>query len=493
MKSAAAGRRASAGGSGPARRLQVYVARLFGYSCPVRRFFFQDFLSRFDSHGILACECGRTHRIDTRTVFAEPGALEDSAAAFCGEFGSAARLWVLSDENTEEAAGKKWKAEAGASHLTSRILAARPRPAPTAELVAALAREMSAEPPDLLVSVGGGVLSDVVKRLSLLLDRPNWCVATAASVDAYSSATAAIDVNGFHNALPANVSRTIVADPDVIAGAPRVMFLAGLGDLLAKFIAHLDWNLSRIMTGEYYCPVIATVALESARSALSAARELRGDPREAVRTLTDAALSSGFAMQALTASRSAASAEHTMAHLWETPLTGLSTPLDFHGILVGAASRMVLHTYRAFYARLEEYEPDVPGRLAAWEAEPPWQENLDPGLAPYGAKVREEMSGRVFTRGMLAQRLETFRVARTEILARGRLMLAELGTAVETLESMGYPFAPRELGISRELLLLPFRNVRLLRRRYSGFDLGWELGLENMLREEGERYADRVD
>ena len=455
----------------------------------MKRFFFQDFLSKFDSHGLLACECGREHRIDTRTVFAEPGALEDSAAALSREFGSDARIWVLSDENTEAAAGKKWKGEAGVSRVTARVLPARPRPAPTAELVELLAGEMRAAPPDLLVSVGGGVISDVVKRLSLLLDRPNWCVATAASVDAYSSATAAIDVNGFHNALPARVSRTIVCDPDVIAGAPRVMFLAGLGDLLAKFIAHLDWNLSRIMTGEYYCPVIATFAHESARSALAAARELRSNPSEAVRTLTDAALSSGFAMQAMTASRSAASAEHTMAHLWETPLTGLSMPLDLHGILVGAASRMVLHGYRAFYDRLDEFEPDVMRRLSAFDAEPSWQEGIEPRLLPYAAKVKEEMAGRVFDRGVLSRRLETFRVGRTEILQRARFILEELSAAVDTLESMGYPFAPSELGINQDLLLLPFRNVRILRRRYSGFDLAWEVGLENVLRKAGEEYA----
>ena len=468
--------------------LRVYLPGAFRYSCPVKRFFFQDFLSRFDSHGSFACECGRVHRIHTRAVLAEPGALDASAAALAREF-PRARLWVLSDENTEAAAGARWKSAVAVSHIASRVLAARPKPAPTAELVDLLAREIPGESPDLLVAVGGGVISDLVKRLSLVLDRPNWCIATAASVDAYSSATAAIDVNGFHNALPARVSHTIVCDPDVIAGAPREMFLAGLGDLLAKYIAHLDWNLSRIMTGEYYCPVIADVALESARSALSAARELRADSLEAIRTLTDAAVSSGFAMQALGASRSAASAEHTMGHLWETPLTALKIRLDLHGILVGAASRMVLHGYRALYARLEQFEPDVSGRLSAYDAEPSWQETIEPALLPYIGKVRQEMTDRPFDRGILARRLEAFRVGRVEILGRARAMLEELGNAVETLEGIGYPFSPSELGIGRELLLLPYRNVRILRRRYSGFDLAYELGLENVLRETGEEYA----
>jgi hypothetical protein len=34
-------------------------------------------------------------------------------------------------------------------------------------------------------------------------------------------------------------------------------------------------------------------------------------------------------------------------------------------------------------------------------------------------------------------------------------------------------------------VLLPFRNARLLRKRYTGFDLAYELGLESVLTEAG--------
>jgi len=451
----------------------------------VQSYYFQDFISRFDAAGNLACGCGQTHHIGTRAVLTGPDAFKDSAALVATELGSSARLWVLSDENTEAAAGKKWKAGLPATRISAHILPGHPRPAPTAELVSALAEEVRRVSPGLLVAVGSGVISDLVKRVSLEVEIPNWCVATAASVDAYSSATAAIEVNGFHNAVPAQVSRIIVCDLDVIAKAPREMFLAGLGDLLAKYLAFLDWNLSRIMTGEHYCPVISGVALESARSALTAAKTLSGDPGEAVRTLTDAALSSGFAMQAFASSRSAASVEHTMAHLWETADAVRNARLDLHGILAGAASRIVLCGYKALYARLEDFEPDDTARLIAYAREASWQDSMEEGLLPFIAKVREEMEARTFDKDVLAQRLSTFHTGKTEILALARSTLEELAGAVTTLEGIGYPFSPAELCIDVSYVLLPFRNARLLRKRYTGFDLAYELGLENVLAEAG--------
>lgn len=448
-------------------------------------YYFQDFISQFDEAGNFTCSCGRTHHIGARAVLAGPGALKDSAALLAKELSGSARLWVLSDENTEAAAGEKWKSGLPAARISARILPGHPRPVPTAELVSSLTEEVTRVSPELLVAVGSGVVSDLVKRVSLAVDIPNWCVATAASVDAYSSGTAAIEINGFHNSLPARASRTIICDLDVIAKAPREMFLAGLGDLLAKYLAFLDWNLSRIMTGEHYCPEISGTALESARSALSAARKLRDEPAEAVRTLTDAALSSGFAMQAMMSSRSAASAEHTMAHLWETADAVRNERLNLHGILAGVASRIVLHGYRALYARLDDFEPDVSARLSAYAHEPPWQDSLEEGLQPFIEKVRMEMAGRAFDREILAQRIGAFSTGKAEILGLARSTLDELAGAVATLEGIGYPFSPAEPGIDAAYVLLPFRNTRFLRKRYTGFDLAYELGLERVLTEAG--------
>jgi glycerol-1-phosphate dehydrogenase [NAD(P)+] len=452
----------------------------------VSDFHFKHFLSHFDSGGTLRCACGQTHTLGTRTVLVSPGALEESADLLARTHRHS-RLWVLSDENTEAAAGSRWKAAASRADIVSRVLPGRPKPHPTADLVDRLAADAKAAAPGLLVSVGGGVISDLVKRISLVLGVPNWCVATAPSVDAYSSGTAALTMNGFHGSSPARASEVIVCDLEVMEKAPRDMHLAGLGDLLAKFLAFLDWNISRIVTGESYCDLVSDVALESARSALSAARRLGREPAEAARTLTDAALSSGFAMQALGGSRSAASAEHTMAHFWESAHSVGNERWALHGILTGAASRILLPAYRDIHRRLPDLLVDDMARLRAFDGEPPWRDCVEPGLQRFMAKVNQEMEGRACDRGQLAGRLEAFRNGRSRIALCAAEMLDELASAVELLEGIGFPFSLDELGLQGEDAFLPFRNIRLLRRRYSTFDLAYDVGLGAEMRESGRR------
>jgi len=459
------------------------VLPCFRYDPGMKEFYFTELLSKFDRGGRCACACGREHGIGTREVIVGRDALRESAALLSKMYGSAPVLWVLSDENTEEAAGMKWKSPLRVSRIVSRVLPADPKPVPTLELVNELAAGVKKESPDLLVCVGSGVISDLVKKVSLDTGVPNWCVATAASVDAYSSATSAIRVAGYHEALPTRVSEAIICDLDVIAKAPRALFLSGLGDLLAKFIANLDWNLSHIMTGEHYCPMLADFALGSARKALDAARGDSRDPLETARALTDAVLVSGFAMQALNGSRPAASAEHTVAHFWEMAGAVGNEELDLHGILVGAASRIVLEGYAPYYGKLTQALPEAARRLEGLAREPGWEESLEKGLMPFKGKILAEMRGRSYDAALLSRRLETFRIRRDRITGIAGPLLSELTSAVGTLSRMDFPFSLDRLGITGAARAIPLRNVRLLRNRYTTFDLAYELGNDGELLE----------
>jgi glycerol-1-phosphate dehydrogenase [NAD(P)+] len=445
------------------------------------QYFFEDLVRRYQGGG--PCSCGHNHAIGVKDVLVGRGVLEGSAALLGGTVPSGSCAWVLSDERTETAAGREWKRHARGIRLVSKILPGEPKPVPTIELVHDLAAEVRSAGPALIVGVGSGVIADLTKQVSHETGLPNWAVVTAASVDAYSSATAAIRVGGYHRALPTAVSRLIACDLDVISEAPRELFFDGLGDLLAKIISHLDWKLARLMTDEHYCPVISEASLGSARQALAAARALATDPFSAVRTLTDAVLTSGFCMQALGGSRSAASAEHTIGHYWEMAGTVGNPRWDLHGVLVGAASRIVLGAYRRLFGMLPTFQPDPASRLAAFDRQPPWEQTVEEGMRPYLAKMREEMAMRRFDRGILADRIARFVRQREEILAMVRPLLDELSEAVRLMEGIGFPFTLAELGVPEEAAMTAIRNVGLLRHRYSAFDLADELGLSAEVRE----------
>jgi len=444
-------------------------------------YFYEDLVRRYQGGG--SCACGRRHAIGAKEVLVDHGVLPRSAERLAGALPPGGCAWVLSDEHTEEAAGREWKRLARGARIVAKILPGEPKPVPTIELVRELAAEARAAGAALVVGIGSGVIADLAKHASHEAGLPNWAVVTAASVDAYSSATAAIRVEGSHRALPTTVSEHIACDLDVITAAPRELFFDGFGDLLAKILSYLDWNLALLMTDEYYCPVIAEASLGSARQALEAAREFAADPRVAARTLTDAVLTSGFAMQSLGGSRVAASAEHTIAHYWEMARVVGNPRWDLHGVLVGEASRIVLRAYRRLFSILPTFRPDPRARLAAYEREPPWEERVAEGVRPFLSKVREEMALRRFDRAILAGRLARFAERRGEISAMARPLLDELEDAVRLLERLGYPFGLRELGIAEVAAETAVRSVDLLRSRYSCFDLAYELGIVDEMRE----------
>jgi len=444
--------------------------------------FLDELKSRLEAD---TCPCGKVHRLAPVEVMFQEGALESSARALHQRYGSGASLWVLSDERTESAAGERWKTAVRTARFSSLVLPGDPPPVPTLELAKALSAQVRALGPDLVVGVGSGVVSDLVKKLSLDTGVPNWCVATAASVDAYSSAAAALRVAGYHRALPARPSEVIVCDLEVLAGAPRRLFLAGLGDLLAKYLAALDWRLAARIAGERSCEVICDFALRSARQALDAARTDDGDHAAAVSALMEAGLVSGFAMQAFGSSRPAASAEHTVAHFWESAGAVGAKEHDLHGILVGAATKLLVRGYAAWLgpsgglARLEEL--DLEQRLRELAREAPWEDTLEEAIRPYRPIIAEEQRKKVHDPSILRRRLQAFAREKEHILALAAPLLEELATAIGTLQGLGFPFSLETLRIADSQRLLPVRNARLLRDRYTAFDLAHELGREGEL------------
>jgi glycerol-1-phosphate dehydrogenase [NAD(P)+] len=438
--------------------------------------FCEELLSRFGREGAPACACGRAHPLRLRAVILGEGALDESAERLSR--GPVRTVWVLSDGNTEAAAGARWKARVRGKRLTSRVLPAHPRPVPTEALVAELAAEVRAAAPDLVVAVGSGVVSDLGKAVSRQAGPPSWSIATAPSVDAYTSATSAIRVGDFHRAVPAAPSEVVVCDVGVLAAAPRTLFLAGLGDLLAKYLARLDWQLAHAMTGEPFCEALSALAVGSARQAVRAAEVSARDPLAAAAALVDAGLVSGLCMQAVGSSRPAATAEHTVAHFWETAGAVTREENDLHGLLVGVASRAVLRGYAELYPRLRTVTVDPAVRRAALDVEPGWQAVLPPEMFRFRDTLDAVARSRAPARAALESRLEAFSRRREQVVELAAPILTELAGAVGTLERLGFPFSPAQLGIADPWLHLGARHARLLRDRYTSFDLAHDLGLE---------------
>jgi len=170
------------------------------------------------------------------------GALAEAGAVYGRHFTGPAVL--MADERGWAAAGPQVEAVLTDAGIVSRrhIIPARPRPKPTVDLAGRLRAVL--QPGETPVSIGSGVMNDVVKHAAFTLGIPYMCIATAASMDGYTSSGAPLSEKGFKKTIPCRPARVLLADLDVIAAAPAEMTGWGYGDLAGKVPAGGDWIIA---------------------------------------------------------------------------------------------------------------------------------------------------------------------------------------------------------------------------------------------------------
>ena len=179
---------------------------------------------------------------DTEDVVIAAGVLTSVGDVFSRTFGDVPAV-VVADENTYQVAGEEVHRRleaAGRKTVDPYVFPGRPTLRAEYGNITTLVgwlRTHDAIP----VAVASGTLNDIVKRAAHECDRPYLAVATAASVDGYTSFGASITKDGFKQTLTCPAPRAVVADLDVLTAAPAIMTASGYGDLLGKVPAGADW------------------------------------------------------------------------------------------------------------------------------------------------------------------------------------------------------------------------------------------------------------
>jgi glycerol-1-phosphate dehydrogenase [NAD(P)+] len=349
-------------------------------------------------------------------------------------------------------------------------------PLPTLELVKEIAAEAKEHKLDLIVGAGSGVISDCAKQAACEAGIRNWCLMTAASVDAFTSGTAAIRVEGYHESLPTRAAERIYCDIRVLSKAPRRLTLAGLGDLAGKFIAVPDWQMSSMITGEFFDPVAAEFAVGSATLALNDLESILSGSESGCVNAADAVLTSGLIMQSLQSSRPASSTEHILAHFWEVEQLVGNREWDLHGVLVAAASRIVIRAYREILSLIVADSPD-PGRgehlfSAAAVPDASWISEKT------RAKLQREIKARDNSPEGHKRRMEKLLPMAEELV---KLYVDYLDTAEKGLTELGEAGLPLDLGslgIDKERGRFGVNNIRFLRNRYTLLDAARDMGYD---------------
>ena len=204
---------------------------------------------------------------------------------------------------------------------------------------------------DAVVAVGAGSIHDPSRLACARRNKPLCLFATAPSMDGFASYNAPIVDGGFKTTHAAKCPEVIIADTKILAAAPKALKSAGFGDMISKYIALIDWQVSHLVTGEAYCPRVADLTRTAVDRLMTMAGRVTLEDEETAAAVLESLLMTGIAMSFTRTSRPGSGTEHILAHYWECIELLEGKIPNFHGEDVGVATLLTLREYEALASR----------------------------------------------------------------------------------------------------------------------------------------------
>lgn len=404
------------------------------------------------------------------------GVLADAGRVYAAHFQGAACL--MADDRGWAAAGPQVEAAFRAAGIAVRhhVIPAVPRPKPTVDLADSLRHALRAgETP---VAVGSGVMNDVVKHAAFTAGIPYMCVATAASMDGYTSAGAPLAEKGFKKTIPCRPAKVILADLDVIAAAPPEMTGWGYGDLAGKVPAGADWIIADALGIEAIDDVAWPMVQGGLKGWLSGPKRIAAGDPAALEGLFAGLTLVGLAMEAHGSSRPASGADHQIAHMWEMDDLHHAGERVSHGACVAIGTMAVLRMYDWLLAQdLGGIDPAARAAEAASLADKAAEIARRFGPGEIADRSLEETRAKHVEGTELQARLTRLRQVWPDLAQRLRAQLWPARQMAAHLAAAGAPVRARDIGVSADYLYDSILKARFLRSRYTLLDLLDECGL----------------
>ena len=299
------------------------------------------------------CPCGKKHTFVTEVVEIGHGVTERTGEILAkADFPK--NVLLVADDNTLGVSKGILESLVGAGFHVKKLIYENMKYARIEQV-----REVEALLADVdgLISVGTGSLNDIC-RVASYNNGKKFCIfATAPSMDGFASDTAPILENNFKSSFKAEQPHVILADTRILAESPTELKSSGFGDMVAKYIGIVDWKISNILTGEYYCDAIADLTLRATNKCFDLAEEITANSEEAAGAVMEALVLSGLAMKLAGCSRPASGAEHVVSHYLECYKVVRGIWPEFHGKKVGVATVLINKAYRKLADTVESVDP----------------------------------------------------------------------------------------------------------------------------------------
>ena len=306
---------------------------------------------------------------------------------------------------------------------------------------------------DAVLAVGTGSIHDVCRKAAAEKGKKLCLYATAPSMDGFASYSAPIVDHNFKVTYEAKCPEVIIADTKVLAAAPKELKSAGFGDMMAKYVALVDWQVSRLITGESYCSRVAALTRFATDSVFKMADKVTEKDEETAQKIFEGLLLTGIAMSFTKTSRPGSGTEHIMAHYIECKELFEGKIPNYHGEDVGVTTLLILALYdRILNIKSIKVHPEKPD----WETI----------KKTYGALAPEMM--KLNTPDTITDGIDPSVVA--ENFGKIKEIVASVPRCVDVQEKMriaGCKTTYQEIGKSEKLIKEAFLYHPYMRRRLS--------------------------
>jgi len=285
------------------------------------------------------CACGNEHRCDIQDIRVGSG-LVNHVGQILRENGFPEKILLVADRHTLQAAEGIRESLEGFQVETYIYDELRVATMDDVRLV-----EGYFDRVDGVLAVGTGSIHDPSRMACARQKKPLCLFATAPSMDGFASYNAPIVDDNFKTTHAAKCPEIVIADTKILAAAPVELKSAGFGDMISKYIALIDWQVSHLLTGEHYCERVAGLTRYAVDRLMSMADKVTLADEETAGAVFESLLMTGIAMSFTLTSRPGSGTEHIMAHYWECQELLEGKIPNYHGEDVGVATMIMLRYY----------------------------------------------------------------------------------------------------------------------------------------------------
>jgi len=288
------------------------------------------------------CPCGKPHTTAIRDIQIGSG-LVHLVGDILIKNDFSKKLLVVSDRNTLKAADGILESLAAFELEHKQYDDLRVATMEHVEEIEALIKDRDIS----ILSIGTGSVNDPCRLAAARQDKKLCIFATAPSMDGFASYSSPIVANGFKASFAAKSPEVIIGDTKILASAPNELKSAGFGDMVAKYVALIDWKISVLLTGEHYCERVAKLTRDAVDELVEMADRVTANDEYTAGKIFEALLKTGIGMSYMQNSRPASGSEHIISHLMECKELQEGIIPNFHGDDIGVCTLEMLKYYQS--------------------------------------------------------------------------------------------------------------------------------------------------